>query len=129
MNIKAILAAAFATLLFSSTAYSQTINLTFVNCPTNRNGIDQSNEKSNGVPGHTIDTRRGNNGKGNGGESWDLYIVSPTERIVECIQTADENTSGNVYIKPPLPLPGGTGWIPVASTRELDPGMAGSYQF
>jgi len=128
MKIKTFIATAFSVFLFSNSAFGQN-NVTTVNCPTNRAGIDQANDRAAGAPGHTIDTRRGNNGKGNGGESFDVYvdIIAPgmAELTVVCIKTADENTFGTQYL---LPL-GATEYIAIGSTRELDPGMLGSNPF
>lgn len=128
MNIKYLLTIIFATFLFSNSAFSQTIDPTYVNCADNRNGIAQSNNKSSGAPGHTIDTRRGNNGNGNGGESWDIYVDVLNSGLLDitvvCIKTADENTYGTQYLKLPL----WPDYQAIGSTRELDPGKLGSFQ-
>ncbi len=111
MNIKLLIAALLTTLLFSSSAYSQlgyTQVVTF-DCRggPELNGINTSREhaspnRPSGIPGMSASTRQGNNGSGNGGEAFDVFIdYDHTLQIqyisIVCLET-DENTGGTVHI-------------------------------
>ncbi len=132
MKIKIIFA--LTAIVFSGSVFAQapppdTSDITFLNCNTNGIGNNSSNPNA---PGQRLDTRRGNNGKGNGGESFDVYAnfvngeSFPPQITVECIKTADEDTVGTVYVK----LPTWTDYVATGSTdREFDPGKLGSMLF
>jgi len=105
-------------LFLSSASFSQEV--TFVGCRAGGNGLDKIEEHVGADARQRVaNTRRGDNGKGNGGESWDLYIFNEGGSIVEfrfvCVRTADEDTVGTRY----LVLDGGNP-IPLGPVNSLE---------
>ena len=125
MKIKLLITIFFTTLFLSNTAFGQQPNFIFVDCFHGENGKGIANRSDN-ARGRDLITTRGNNGKGNGGESANIWILpnvvpdgTPLSITVECINTENEDTGGRTF----LWLHGPQIWLDIGPSVEFDPGQ------
>ena len=124
MKIKNVVltAVCYTSVLLSGSAFSQELQ----NC--NGNGLEQSAGKGQpGVRSHLFLSRNGDNGKGNGGESLNIYGIIVNGAFVsvgsECVRNADSEETGGIDIY--IDFQNGEGYVLVNDNFvdiEFDPG-------
>ena len=93
----------------------------YQNC--NINGLNQIAAHDPAKADSVFFSRLGNNGGGNGGESYDIWYWYGINAIV-CTSTADENTGGTLYSGDP-----NNPYVifPTQFAPEIDPGHSGDH--